>query len=269
MVILFIICLFILFIGFYFHNKKWDPKRAHFYPRGETIKIGHRGAPTLARENTLESFEIAFQTGLKGIELDVQFSKDDKLVVFHDWCIKNLNGKYENIHAMDYSDILLISQRENFHIPLLNEVLENLPEERFINIEIKSPFYLNLSLVKKVVNAIQQYNIQKYAIVSSFNAFNVLLVKKLCPELSTAYLWSSKNSSFLFNSPLWIWICQPDGLYIDINDVNEKLINWAQRKKLSVFAFTVNNLSQLSEVKQLKLDGIFTDDPYLKLSSSL
>ena len=163
MVILFIICLFILFIGFYFHNKKWDPKRAHFYPRGETIKIGHRGAPTLARENTLESFEIAFQAGFKGIELDVQFSKDDKLVVFHDWCIKNINGKYENIHAMAYSDILLISQRENFHIPLLNEVLEILPEERFINIEIKSPFYLNLSLVKKVVNAIQQYNIQKYA----------------------------------------------------------------------------------------------------------
>ena len=79
--------------------------RAHFYPREETIKIGHRGAPTLARENTLESFEIAFQTGLKGIELDVQFSKDDKLVVFHDWFIKNLKGKYENINATDFNSI--------------------------------------------------------------------------------------------------------------------------------------------------------------------
>ena len=77
MILLFIFLLFILI--FYTYRKKWAPARPDFYPLGEIIKIGHRGAPTLAPENTLASFEQAFKNGLKGIELDVQLSKDGDL----------------------------------------------------------------------------------------------------------------------------------------------------------------------------------------------
>ena len=89
---------------------QWNPKRATFYPRGETIIIGHRGAPSLAKENTIESFKLAFKAGLQGVELDVQITQDDKLIVFHDWIIINKNGKSNNISSLFYSEILLISK---------------------------------------------------------------------------------------------------------------------------------------------------------------
>ena len=62
---------------------KWKPKIASFFKEGETIIIGHRGAPFLAHENTLESFNQAFKANLKGVELDIQLSKDKNLVIFH------------------------------------------------------------------------------------------------------------------------------------------------------------------------------------------
>ncbi len=48
------------------------------------LVIGHRGAPRLARENTVESFAAAIAAGARGIELDVRRTADDALVVHHD-----------------------------------------------------------------------------------------------------------------------------------------------------------------------------------------
>ena len=39
--------------------------------------------------NTIESFKLAFEAGLQGVELDVQITQDKKLIVFHDWEIIN------------------------------------------------------------------------------------------------------------------------------------------------------------------------------------
>ncbi len=48
------------------------------------LVLGHRGAPALAPENTLESFRRALELGADGLELDVRRSGDGRLVVVHD-----------------------------------------------------------------------------------------------------------------------------------------------------------------------------------------
>ena len=45
--------------------------------------IGHRGAPFNKKENTLESFSEAFSAGVNGVELDIQFTRDNKIIIFH------------------------------------------------------------------------------------------------------------------------------------------------------------------------------------------
>ena len=115
---------------------------------------------------------------------------------------------------------------------------------------------------------IRKHKIEKYVVISSFNPFVLRSVKKMVPDFPTAYLWSSEDAPFLFNSPLWIWICQPDGFHIDINNADKKNISWARENNLVVLAFTINNASDLSKAQALGLDGIFTDDPHLKLSSA-
>ena len=59
----------------------WHNRKAPLY-------IAHRGARSLAPENTLAAAEKAVQTGAHGWELDVQMTKDGRLAVIHD---KNLD----------------------------------------------------------------------------------------------------------------------------------------------------------------------------------
>ena len=173
---------------FYSFLKKWNPCRPDFYPTDEIIKIGHRGAPKLSPENTLESFKKAFEAGIKGIELDVQLSRDGELVVFHDWELQNITGSPEKINNMDYLRIKDISQKNNCPIPLLGDVLKICPNGKFINIEIKCNNFSNSPLVKKLARVIYQYKIEKSVVISSFNPFVLQCAKKIIPDLSTAYL---------------------------------------------------------------------------------
>lgn len=49
---------------------------------------GHRGAAGLAPENTLAAFQAALELGVDAVEMDVQLTRDGKLVVYHDLTLK-------------------------------------------------------------------------------------------------------------------------------------------------------------------------------------
>ncbi len=46
--------------------------------------FGHRGAPYYFPENSIDSISKAFEFGANAIELDICFTKDDKIIVLHD-----------------------------------------------------------------------------------------------------------------------------------------------------------------------------------------
>ena len=58
------------------------------------IVFGHRGAPSLAQENTLESFRLALSHNVDGLEFDVQLTRDSQLIVYHDYDICYQNQKH-------------------------------------------------------------------------------------------------------------------------------------------------------------------------------
>src|ERR1700694_1070503 len=49
-----------------------------------TVNWGHRGAMSLAPENTLAAFALAREVGADGVEFDVQLSADGEVVIIHD-----------------------------------------------------------------------------------------------------------------------------------------------------------------------------------------
>ena len=234
-----------------------------FYSTGKIIIVGHRGAPMLAHENTLDSFMRAFNAGLKIIEIDVQLSKDEKLVIFHDWEIKNDQGLNKKICSLNYSTILEICHEKDFHIPLLNEVLDILPKKCFINIEIKSSGLFKSIIEEKILKIVKSKKIADKVIISSFNPFLIRRVKKIEPKILTALLWTNNSTPLLFNSPLWVWLCKPDGFHIDYCYANERMIKWAKKKKLTVLLFTINKTEDFIEAIRMGADGIFTDNPYI------
>jgi glycerophosphoryl diester phosphodiesterase len=54
----------------------------------QTLNIAHRGGAGLWPENTVFAFASAAKAGFDGAELDVQLTRDEQLVVFHDFRLK-------------------------------------------------------------------------------------------------------------------------------------------------------------------------------------
>ena len=80
--------------------------------------LGHRGARGHAPENTMASFQAALDMGADGIELDVQMTKDGKIVVCHDHSLERTsNGTgwlvehtREELRALDFGSWLVLSR---------------------------------------------------------------------------------------------------------------------------------------------------------------
>lgn len=53
-------------------------------PNPEFLVIGHRGAPKLLAENTIDSFDVAVALGANGLETDVCLTEDGVFVLWHD-----------------------------------------------------------------------------------------------------------------------------------------------------------------------------------------
>ena len=242
---------------------KWNPKMPSFFEEGKTILIGHRGAPFLENENTLESFKCAFEANLKGVELDIQLSKDKKLFIFHDWKIKTNKENVYEISSLDYSKILSISNQNNFIVPLLKDIIKILPKKKFLNIEIKSMKILNNEIEKYLLQLLIKNNILNRVIISSFNPFSIYRIKKMNPNILTAFLWTNKNSCLLINTPLWVWFCKPDGFHIDYNSINNDIINWIKNKQMFLLTYTINNKKDYDIAKKINFNGVFTDNPNL------
>ena len=260
-----IILFTILIITITIYKKKWVPAYPLFYSTGKLVKIGHRGVPSIAHENTLDSFRKAIDTGMDGIELDVQFSADKKLVVYHNWSIESDSGEMELIENLSCAEIqkILLNGNEQNKIPLFTDVLDVLNKKIIINIEIKSAHIINTNIEKDVLELIKTYRFENNCVISSFNPFVIRRVKKIDSKILTAFLWSKNSAQFIINTPLWVWICRPDGFHADIDYLDQQLINWVARKNMSVLTFTVMTKKQLIKAQLLGVDGVFVDDPYL------
>ena len=76
------------------------------------IKILHRGDTKKYLENTIESIASAINNqNYQGIEIDIQLTKDNKWIIFHDINLKRLTGIDKNINDINYKDLPIINYK--------------------------------------------------------------------------------------------------------------------------------------------------------------
>lgn len=107
--------------------------------------IAHRGTPRRCPENTIAGFERALGLGCDGIELDVQLTRDDVPVVYHDRTLAHAGGGRKRVHQLDLVELRRLdagarfpAARRRHKIPLLSEVLERFAGRTRLLVEIKT-----------------------------------------------------------------------------------------------------------------------------------
>src|SRR5215204_7777086 len=67
--------------------------------------IGHRGASTVAPENTMAAFREALAVGADGIEFDVRLTSDGVPVVIHDSTLRRTGGLPHRVADLSWAEI--------------------------------------------------------------------------------------------------------------------------------------------------------------------
>lgn len=105
--------------------------------------IAHRGLfdnDSDAPENSLAAFRRAVEQGF-GMELDVQLTKDGKLVVFHDFDLKRMCGVHKKITELTYAELeQYFLKNSTEKIPLFSAVLDLVAGRTPLVVEIKVGF---------------------------------------------------------------------------------------------------------------------------------
>jgi len=235
------------------------------------VLFAHRGASVHAPENTMIAFNLAISQGAPAIELDVQLSADNKVVVFHDHTASrttNGSGKIRE-HTLNHLKSLHAgaafgSAFPDARVPSLEEVFIELDPNIYLNIELKnsnSPFD---SLPGEVAKIISKHRAKNRVLISSFNAVALTRMLRLLPSVPRGLLLNkpSRVDLCIFIPKL---ISGFQTINMSLACITEYRVDSLHKLGKKVYTYTLNHPDDIQHALNCGVDGFFTDDPELGL----
>lgn len=232
------------------------------------IILGHRGSSGLAPENTLAAMKLAIKQGCQGIETDLQLTKDGEVIVFHDWSVERTTNGTGEIKDLTLEELLTLDagswfskEFKNEKILTLKSLLNIIPNNLLLNLEIKSRSWDNRGIEEKVVNILEENRSLENIVISSFNHKSLERVQKLNPNIKLGLLFEGQMVNLvelLKISKLNIYSLHPNHHYVD-----KEFIEEAHGHNYKVYSWTVNDIKSANRLKNAGIDGIITNFPRL------
>ncbi|AWI06439.1 glycerophosphodiester phosphodiesterase [Clostridium drakei] len=232
----------------------------------KSLNIAHRGFSGNYPENTMLAFKKAVEAGCDGIETDLHMTKDGIIVICHDETIdRTTNGSgfindysYEELCKFD-SGIKFGEEFEKEKIPTIDEFLYYVRDKGLlINLELKNDVIHYDELEKKVIEKVYEYNLQNKVILSSFNHYSMIRVKKYDSSIKTGLLCAAT----LYNVQDYVKVVGADALHPFYPSVmNEKIVTCIKKNGIKINAYTVNEEMHMKKLIELGVDGIITNYP--------
>jgi len=230
--------------------------------------IAHRGLSFLYPENTFSAFLACVNNKVKKVEFDIQLSKDNIPVIFHDRNLQRIAKSSATIDQSFYSDLKKLDIGSWFspefsdqRILDYEQFLDLFANDLFLFIEIKS-YELDNSLVlnsrmklliEKIVHLSMQYsNLNKFCILC-FEPIVLEYVKSLHSKIYTLLNLSSEKDYTNLS------LVQFNGINIDINDLDYSHREIANVNKLDLFCYCCDTEEQYRKAKKLGCDYIMTN----------
>lgn len=268
----------------YILNKSNDNSRKGKINKSIVIH-GHRGARSIFPENTLHSFKYIIEHGIDVIEVDLQITKDNEIVIYHYKDINTdiCNGPSKPIKSLTLKEIkeydcgskknpefpdqrIVPGEKIPTFIELIDLIQTNYKNKNILmNVEIKTEESLDTdsevyNFCKKLIDIIHKYNISNNVIIQSFDTRALHYIKEIDPNIKTSYLLENKldtiDNIINISKKMGVDIISPDFNLIDKNFVKKM-----QDNGFEVLVWTVNDKDDVKKVIEYGVDGIISDDP--------
>ncbi len=257
------------------------------------LNIAHRGARSLAPENTLPAAAKALALGADLWELDVAVTRDGELVVLHDDTLERTSNvaavlpdrrpwpvwtfTFDELRQLDFGS--WFAEKDPFGqiragavsggelagyqgavIPTLGEALAfTRAKDWRVNVEIKDASGTpgDAFVVEKVVALVQELDIVDRVILSSFNHDYLKRARAVNAEIVTAALIESA-----VKDPLALLeVTGAQAYNPPLKDIHEETVRAVRAAGYDVLVWTVNEEDDMRRLIEWGVSGIITDFP--------
>ncbi|WP_299700019.1 glycerophosphodiester phosphodiesterase family protein [uncultured Pontibacter sp.] len=261
---------------------------------------GHRGARGLMPENTVPAMLKAIELGVTTLEMDAHITRDKQVVLSHDPFINPEHDLlpdgseippshkrryvlyqlgYDSIRSFDagskFYDKFPQQEKIKTHKPLLSEVIDSvqlylrehqLPQV-YYNIETKSKHSGDGKMhpepeefVDLLIGVIEEKGIAEWVIIQSFDVRTLQVLRQKYPHVKTSLLVENLRGLDHNLSKLG-FIPEVYSPYYKL--VTPKLLQRCHELGMKVVPWTVNELEEMRQLKQMGVDGLISDYPNL------
>ncbi|PAV31045.1 glycerophosphodiester phosphodiesterase [Virgibacillus profundi] len=234
------------------------------------VNIAHRGASGHAPENTMSAFEKALEMKADFIEIDVQMTRDGKLVAIHDTTVDRTTNGTGSVGDYTLEELQQLDAGSWFgeefageQIPTFEEIIDRYRGKIGILIELKSPG-LYPGVEENAAEALIQRNMHQpnngKIIIQSFNHESVQLSKGFLPNIPHGVLagltWADVTDEELEQFAAYADFFNPN-----MNIVTDELVDRTHTAGMQMYPYTVRTQEQADNLFELGVDGIITDFP--------
>jgi len=224
------------------------------------------------------------------IEMDIQITRDEKLVLFHDYRTKRITGEDKQINDLSLKEVKQLNAGYHFkandqyiyrsnpiQIPELETVFKIFPDTQLV-LDIHTD---NLLATTKLIALIEKYSsADKIIIVSQYDRIIKALKAKKPHWKYGAPTNEAKNmiySSFLYLDsffPIKSNILLLPQMAGKIKVLTKRVVNHAKKRNKLLWTWVhegeavknVDSKTELLQMKEIGADGVFTDHPKKLLS---
>lgn len=233
--------------------------------------FAHRGASSLAPENTIASFAKAAEVGARWFEFDVDIIGDGSLIVIHDDKLQRTTTGKGGYYNLSFSDIRKLDAGKWFsdayrfeRIPEVADVISFANSTNMgMNLEIKpccGGTELREKLIENLAVAVDSVANTDHFIVSSFDHEALVRFHATRPNIKLGWLFDRENQP----GPTWQQGADQLGctaIHPDVNGLTPEEVKEMRDAGFDVNVWTVNDVDQALELASWGVTGIFTDRP--------
>lgn len=246
-----------------------------------TMIFAHRGANKEAAENTRTAFDRALEYPIDGIETDVQLSRDEVAVLWHDRFLGKLGHPLKHIDDYNYAQLQAMNFAAHFSpaaqpegIVSLQEFIDAYRKRCRLLIEIKNrdwePVARHQIKVRQTLDIVGALEMAKSpnagapdgdaVMVSSFNLASLVYAHQCAPDFPLVYNFETDQTladaqRVLAEQPFLHGLCLP------IETLDEGMVRLLRDHGKAIAVYTCNSDAEINKALELGVDILISDMP--------
>lgn len=225
----------------------------------ESVQVtAHRGSSIVAPENTMSAIEIAANNGADFVEIDVQLTKDNEIILLHDTTFKRTAGLDKRPDELTLDEIRQLEVGAWFDekyngepVPTLKEVISKTRGKLRLNIEIKGAAY-SPDIYQVLADILYEESIADDAVITSLEYDDLQAMETIDPSFRTGYI--------MFVALGNLESLNVDFYSVEASNINDSFVDRAHALNREVHVWTINEEDQMLEMIAFGVDNIITDE---------